>query len=102
MAQAILGVKSAYEKAQKAGAASPNQEQIIAALENHTFEAPGGTVRMALGKGHQAVQSVAYGVVKNVGGELTLVDVKHYPPEQTTPPDGVKSEVWIKSGFKAK
>ncbi|HTO50562.1 MAG TPA: ABC transporter substrate-binding protein, partial [Burkholderiales bacterium] len=102
MAQAILGVKTAYEKAQKAGAATPNQEQIIGALENLTFEAPGGTVRMALGKGHQAVQGVAYGVAKSVGGELTLVDVKQYPPEQTTPPDGVKSEAWIKSGFKAK
>jgi branched-chain amino acid transport system substrate-binding protein len=102
MAQAMLGVKAGYEKAQKAGAATPNQEQIIAGLENLTFEAPGGTVRMALGKGHQAVQGVAYGIAKSVGGELTLVEVKHYPPEQTTPPDGVKSDAWIKSGFKAK
>jgi branched-chain amino acid transport system substrate-binding protein len=102
MAQAILGVKAAYEKAQKAGAAAPNQEQIIAALENLTFEAPGGTVRMALGKGHQAVQGVAYGITKVVGGELTLTEVKFYPPELTTPPDGVKSEAWIKSGMKAK
>src|SRR5262245_39748343 len=48
MAQAILGVKAAYEKAQAAGAAAPNQEQIIAAFENLTFEGPGGPVKMAI------------------------------------------------------
>src|SRR5919108_2675804 len=35
---ALLGLKAAYEKAQKAGAATPTQEQIIAALETLTFE----------------------------------------------------------------
>ena len=51
---ALLGLKAAYEKAQKAGAQTPSQEQIIAAFENLAFEGVGGTVRMALGKGHQA------------------------------------------------
>jgi branched-chain amino acid transport system substrate-binding protein len=102
MAQAILGVKAAYEKAQAAGAATPNQEQIIAALENLTFESPGGTVKMALGKGHQAVMDVAVGTAKNEGGQLRIVDIVRYPAEKANPPEGVKSEAWIKSGFKAK
>jgi branched-chain amino acid transport system substrate-binding protein len=102
MAQALLGMKAAYEKAQQAGAARPTQEQIIAAFENLTFEAPGGTVRMALGKGHQAVMDVAFGTAKHVGGELQIVDIKRYPAEKANPPEGVKSEAWIKSGFKAK
>jgi branched-chain amino acid transport system substrate-binding protein len=102
MAQAILGVKAAYEKAQAAGAATPNQEQIIAALENLTFEGPGGTVKMALGKGHQAVMDVAVGTAKSEGGQLKIVDIVRYPADKANPPEGVKSEAWIKSGFKAK
>ncbi len=101
MAQAILGVKAAYEKAQAAnGGKAPNQDQIIAALEYLTYETPSGKVEMSLGKGHQAVQGTAYGMVKHVNGEFTIVDVKHYPAAKVNPPDGVKSQDWIKSGFK--
>jgi len=101
MAQAILGVKAAYEKAQAANAGKrPSQEQIIAGFENLSFEAPGGKVDMALGKGHQAVQGTAYGVTKNVGGKVTVVNIKRFAASRVTPPDGVKSDEWIKSGFK--
>jgi branched-chain amino acid transport system substrate-binding protein len=101
MAQAILGVKAAYEKAQAANSGKrPSQEQIIAAFENLSFEAPGGRVDMALGKGHQAVQGTAYGVTKNVGGKVTVVNIKRFAASRVTPPDGVKSDEWIKSGFK--
>jgi branched-chain amino acid transport system substrate-binding protein len=101
MAQAILGVKAAYEKAQAANSGKrPSQEQIIAAFENLSYEAPGGKVDMALGKGHQAVQGTAYGVTKNVGGKVTVVNIKRFAASRVTPPDGVKSDEWIKSGFK--
>ena len=103
MAQAILGTKTAYEKAQAAnGGNAPNQEQIIAAFENLTFEAPGGKVQMAIGKGHQAVQGTAYGTTKLVKGQITLTNIKSYPAEKVNPPEGVKSDEWIKSGFKAR
>ncbi|MDQ5847498.1 MAG: ABC transporter substrate-binding protein [Pseudomonadota bacterium] len=97
---ALLGLKSAYEKAQKAGAATPSQEQIIAGLENLTFEGVGGTVRMSLGKGHQAVMENAIGTVRSSGGELRIVDIQRYPAERINPPEGMKSEAWIKSGLK--
>jgi branched-chain amino acid transport system substrate-binding protein len=101
MVQAILGVKAAYEKAQAANAGkAPDQDQVIAALENLTYETPSGKVEMSLGKGHQAVQGTAYGTVKHVKGKFTLVNVKQYPAAKVNPPDGVKSEDWIKSGFK--
>jgi branched-chain amino acid transport system substrate-binding protein len=101
MAQAILGVKLAWEKAQDAnGGKKPTNEQVAAALRGSTFEGPGGTVRMAIGKGHQAVMETVYGTTKLVGGKLTLVDVKRYPAEQVNPPEGVKSADWIKNGFK--
>jgi branched-chain amino acid transport system substrate-binding protein len=97
---ALLGLKAAYEKAQQAGAASPSQEQIIAAFENLTFEGVGGAVKMSLGKGHQASMDNAIGTARSAGGELRIVDVKRYPADQVNPPEGAKSEAWIKSGFK--
>ena len=101
MAQAILGVKLAWEKAQAAnGGARPSNEQVAAALENLTFEGPGGTVKMAIGKGHQAIMETVYGMSKVVGGKMTVTNVKRYPAEKVNPPDGVKSADWIKGGFK--
>src|SRR2546422_8191134 len=100
--RAILGVKLAWEKAQDAaGGKRPTNEQVGAALENMTYEGPGGTVKMALGKGHQAIMETAYGTTKLVNGKLTLVNVKRYPAEKVNPPEGMKSADWIKSGFKS-
>jgi branched-chain amino acid transport system substrate-binding protein len=102
MVQAILGVKAAWEKAQGSpGGKRPDQEQTIEAFERLSFDAPGGKVEMSLGKGHQAAQGTAYGRAKTVGGKVTMVDVKTYPQAKVTPPDGAKSEDWIKSGFKS-
>jgi branched-chain amino acid transport system substrate-binding protein len=101
MAQAFLGVKLAWEKAQEAnGGKRPTNEQVAAALKGATFEGPGGTVRMAIGKGHQAVMETVYGETKLVKGKLTVVNVKRYPAERVNPPEGVKSTDWIKNGFK--
>ena len=103
MAQAFLGVKAAWEKAQDGnGGKRPSIEQVAAALKGSTFEGPGGTVRMAIGGGHQAIMETAYGTTKLDKGKLTVVNVKRYPAEQVNPPDGVKAADWIKSGFKAK
>jgi branched-chain amino acid transport system substrate-binding protein len=103
MATAFLGVKAAYEKAQAANKVKdPSIEQIIAALEYMKFDSPAGTVDMALGKGHQAVQHVPYGTVRKVDGKVTLINIKYYPPDQISPPDGMKSVDWIRSGFKRK
>jgi branched-chain amino acid transport system substrate-binding protein len=101
MATAFFGVKAAYEKAQAANKVrDPTIDQLIAALEYLKFESPSGTVDMALGKGHQAVQQVPYGTVRNVDGKVTLINIKYYPPELISPPDGMKSVDWIRSGFK--
>ena len=101
MVQAILGVKAAWEKAMAAnGGKRPTNEQVGAALKGSTFEGPGGTVRMAIGKGHQAITETAYGQTKLVNGKITMVNVKRYPAEVVNPPEGVKSADWIKGGFK--
>jgi branched-chain amino acid transport system substrate-binding protein len=97
MAQALLGLKTAYEKAGKGAA----PEQVAAALEKLEFDTPSGRIRMAIGKGHQAIEATAYGRAKSVKGKLTFTDVKQFPAEKVNPPDGVKSADWIKSGFKS-
>jgi branched-chain amino acid transport system substrate-binding protein len=103
MATAFFGVKAAYEKAQAANKVKdPSIDQIIAALEYMKFDSPAGTVDMSLGKGHQAVQHVPYGTVRKVDGKVTLINIKYYPPDQISPPDGMKSVDWIRSGFKRK
>ena len=103
MAQAILGTKAAWEKAQAAnGGKRPSTDQVIAAFEHLTFESPAGKVEMAIGAGHQAITEMAYGVTKKVHGKMTLANVKRYPAEMVNPPDGVKAADWIASGFKKK
>jgi branched-chain amino acid transport system substrate-binding protein len=101
MATAFLGAKAAFEKAQAANKVQdPTIDQIIGAFEYLKFESVAGTVDMSLGKGHQAVQHVPYGTVKKVDGKITLTNIKYYPPDQISPPDGMKSIDWIRSGFK--
>jgi branched-chain amino acid transport system substrate-binding protein len=100
MTQAFLGLKAAYEKAQGGGDAAPAVEAVISAFENSSFDTPSGTIKMSLGKGHQAVEEMVYGQVKNAGGKVTLVNVKRYPPERVNPPEGVKSADWIKKSLK--
>lgn len=119
-AQAFLGLKAAYEKAMRdkissaipMGAAKnvkeemekayspPNQEEIIAAFEKLTFDSPSGKVKMALGKGHQAVMGTAYGTTRFENGVVKVGNIKYYDAERVTPPEGVTSLDWIKSGFK--
>ena len=101
MAQAILGVKVAWEKAQAAIAGKrPSNNQVAAAFEYIKFEGPGGQVDLANGKGHQAIMETAYGTTKLVNGKITLTNVKRYPAEKVNPPEGVKAADWIKGGFK--
>lgn len=120
VAQALLGVKAAYEKAisKKIGQAipmgaaknvkeemekayaPPTQDEVIAALEGLTFDSPSGKVAMALGKGHQAVQGTAYGTTRTENGVVKVGNIKYYPADRVNPPEGVSSIEWIKSGFK--
>ena len=102
MATAFFGAKAAYEKATRIRKGAPATEDIIAALEYLKFESVSGIVDMSLGKGHQAVQHVPYGTIRQVDGRATLTNVKFFPPEQISPPDGMKSVDWIRSGFARK
>ncbi len=120
VAQAFLGVKAAWEKAtaKKIGSAipmgaaknvkeemekayaPPTQDELIAAFENSTFDSPSGKVKMGLGKGHQAVMGTAYGTTRFENGVVKVGNIKYYDAERVTPPEGISSLDWIKSGFR--
>lgn len=96
MAQALLGVKAAADKA-----GSADQEAVIGALRGLEWEGPSGKVTMALANGHQAIQDTAYGTFKydKDAGKAVLVDVVRFPAECVNPPAGTTSIEWIKGGF---
>ena len=101
MAQAILGSESRHRQGRCRQAGKPGKDQIAAALENLEFQAPSGTVRMALGKGHQAVQEMVYGQYTKKSGKPEVYNVRRYPAECVNPPEGVTSAEWIKTALKA-
>ncbi|MEP0520156.1 MAG: ABC transporter substrate-binding protein [Hyphomicrobiales bacterium] len=97
MAQALLGVKAAADKA-----GSADQDAVIGALQGLEWEGPSGMVSMALANGHQAIQDTAYGtyMYDKDAGKPVLVDVVRFNAECVNPPAGISSIDWIKSGFK--
>ncbi|MGH3450158.1 MAG: ABC transporter substrate-binding protein, partial [Haloechinothrix sp.] len=102
MAQAILGVKAAWEKAKADAGREPTPDQVIKAFEGLEFDTPSGMIRMALGKGHQAVEPIAYGTTGEFDentGEVAIEDIEEYPAECVNPPAGTPSTRWIQSGF---
>ena len=102
MALALLGVKTAFDKAVAAGGNLHDQNAIMAALKGSEFTSPSGKVSMALSDGHQAIQDTAYGTYKfdKSTGKATLVNVIRFKAACVNPPAGVNSIDWIKSGFK--
>ncbi len=102
MAQSLMGVKLAVEKAMAAnGGKKPNAEQIAAALRGSEWESPAGRIRMALGEGQQAIQPTAIGRTKWDAAKklVVLEDIQRFAAECVNPPAGTRSEDWIKAGF---
>jgi branched-chain amino acid transport system substrate-binding protein len=101
-AQGFLGAKYAYDKAAKAAGKFPTTDQVINALTGATFPTFVGSVKMALGKGHQGVTDDMWGVTTwdNDRKEMVIKDVVKFTPECVMPPAGVKGVDWIKGGMK--
>ena len=99
MAQALLGLKAAADKAAAKKKGVPTDDEVIAAFEGLEFDAPAGKVKMSLGKGHQATQEMVYARYRKVGGKPTIENVVRYPAECVNPPDGMTAEKWIEGGF---
>lgn len=102
MAQAILGIKAAYEKAAAEAGRWPAKEDVIKAFEYLKFESPSGLIRMAIGKGHQAIEDAAFGTAGEFDpatGEVKLENIVVFPAECVNPPDGMTTQQWIDNGF---
>lgn len=103
MAQSILGLKAAWDKAAAAkGGAQASIDDVIAAFENLEFEGPSAKIRMALGKGHQGISDIAYGTYRwnKEKGEPEIVDVVRYAAECANPPEGMTAQAWLEGGMK--
>jgi branched-chain amino acid transport system substrate-binding protein len=102
-AQSILGLKTAWEKAQaKKGGERPTTEEVISAFEGISFKTPSTTVQMALGNGHQGISDTAVGTYKfdKVEGKPELVDIVRYPAQCVNPPADIDSVPWLEGGMK--
>ena len=102
MAQGMLGIKLAAEKAMAAnGGRKPTPEQLSDALRNSTWMSPGGEIRMALGNGQQAIQGSAIGRTRYdaAAKRILATDVQAFRAECVNPPAGIKSLDWIKAGM---
>jgi branched-chain amino acid transport system substrate-binding protein len=101
MAQALLGLKTAVEKAMaENGGKKPNDEELAAALEGLTWESPGGTIEMANGNGHQAIQPIGFGTtMKDEDGNIILGDIVRFPARCVNPPPDMTGQEWIAAGF---
>jgi branched-chain amino acid transport system substrate-binding protein len=100
--QALMGVKLAAERAMaKNGGKKPSPEELADALRGSAWDTPGGTIRMALGGGQQAIQGTAIGRTKwdEATKRVIAVDIQTFPAECVMPPAGVKSLDWIKAGM---
>ena len=100
MAQSLLGLKLAYEKAAKAGV-KPTADEIAAAFKGIEFEGPAGHVKMAIGDGHQGVTETAYGTYRfnKQKKEPEIVDIVRFPAECVNPPAGIDADKWIAEGM---
>ena len=102
MAQSLMGLKLAAEKAMQANKGQkPSMEQMMNALRGSEWMSPAGKIRMALANGQQAIQDTAIGRTKwsEEKKMVLLEDIQHFDAECVNPPPNVKSEDWLKSGF---
>jgi branched-chain amino acid transport system substrate-binding protein len=101
MAQLVMALKGAYEKAIKKQGKWPSTEQVSRALEFYEFNCLGIDVSMSLGNGHQAMHPQVFGTTgskRHPKWKFPLVEnVKFYPAEMVNPPPDMKHLDWIKS-----
>ena len=103
--KALLGLKTAVEKAMAAnGGKKPTSEELAAAMAASNGMRRPAISSLALGDGHQAIQSNAAGRIE-VGCRTPRwcgsIDIERFAAECVNPPPGIKSVDWIAQGFPA-
>jgi branched-chain amino acid transport system substrate-binding protein len=98
MAQAVYGIKAAYEKAiGDSGGKWPDTNAVVKAFENLTYDSPNGPITVRAD--HQAIEPALFGFTKLTPDRpfATLDRMMVYPADEVNPPVGVKSNDWIES-----
>ena len=101
MAQAVLGLKAAYDKAAEKTGNRPTKDDVVTAFEHLEFQAASTTIRMVLGKGHQAISDTAYGTYRfnKAESQPEIADVIRYPAECVNPPENMTADAWLEQGM---
>ncbi len=102
MAQALMGLKLAVEKAMAANKGKkPSTEIMAASLRGSEWPSPAGKISMALSNGQQAIQDTAIGRTQwNEAKKMVMLeDIQRFNATCVNPPLNIKSEDWLKSGF---
>ncbi len=101
MAQGILSLKAAWDKAAAKKGGRPSTDEVVAAYTGLEFEGPSAQLKMTLGKGHQAVSDIAYGTYKfnKSTNKPEIVDVVRYPADCVNPPANMKADEWLAAGM---
>jgi branched-chain amino acid transport system substrate-binding protein len=96
MAQAVYGIKAAYEKAlSSSGGKWPDTDALVKAFEDLTFDSPNGPITVRAD--HQAVEAALFGITRHVPDRpFAILDrIQVYPADEVNPPLGTKSNDWI-------
>lgn len=101
MAQSLLGLKAAWDKAAAAKGGQPNAEEVAEAFRGLEFDGPSTRISMARANGHQGISETAYGTFRfnKETNQPEVVDIVRYPAECVNPPDGVTSQEWLEGGM---
>ncbi len=101
MAQNVLALKAAYEKAIDKLGRWPTVDEVIKALEFLEFDSLGIHVSMDLANGHQATHPQVFGITGSKRhpkwGFPLLENVQFFPAKRVNPPPGAKHLDWIAS-----
>ena len=98
MAQALSGLKAAFDKAAAAnGGKWPSKEQLLAAFDGLEFRGLTGTVTIR--PDHQGLEDQLMGTTIRVPDyKFAILDqMAIYPGKLVTPPSGTKSVEWFKT-----
>ena len=103
MAQSMLGLKSAWEKARQPRAApSPTTDEVVKAFEGIEFEGPSGQDEdgdRQRPPGHRRTSPMAPIVSTRQKDKPEIVDIVRYPAECVNPPANMTPTEWLKAGM---
>ena len=98
-AQALFGIRAAYEKAFGDMGKLPEIDDVIEAFEGLEYDSPSGRIEMSLANGHQAVQDTTVATLRFINRRSVIEDVEYFDKECVNPLPSTTGSQWIHSSF---